>query len=219
MFGFEEIYNVEQFRQVSLKLVILLLAITLVILLLFIALPEAVIRHVWIWLSSILALFIIMASFIFSAQLFVENKRVFHILVTAMFAVLVMTLIIGIGSMCLSLPPTSDKSLGNVLVTALFLVVIWDVVTLINKWVTAGNKLADLFYELGLQVHLHRYTLYMAGVIILVGMALISIPDDLSESNFLLKFAAVILIIVPYALAEREKEQANLIAEKHRCAQ
>ncbi|WP_424359725.1 hypothetical protein [Methanocella sp. MCL-LM] len=34
-----------------------------------------------------------------------------------------------------------------------------------------------------------------------------------------LKLAAVILIIVPYALAEREKEQANLIAGKHRYAQ
>lgn len=218
MFSFEEIDNVERFRQVSLKLVILLLAISLVILSLFIALPEDVIGHVWIWLSSILVLFIILASFIFSAQLFVENRHVFHIIVAAMFVVLVMTLIIGIGSMCLSLSPTSGKSLGNVLVIALILVVIWDMGTLINKWVAAGNRLTDLFYELGLQAHLHRYTIYMAGVIILVGIALIGIPDDLSESNFLLKLTAVILIIVPYALAEREKEQANLIAGKHEYA-
>ena len=219
MFGFEEIDNVERFRQVSLNLVILLLVIILVTLFLFIALPEDVVGQVWIWLSSILVLFIIMAAFIFSAQLFVENRHVFHILVAAMFAVLVITLIIGIGSMCLSLSPVSGNSLGNVLVIALILVVIWDVATLISKWVTAGNKLTGLFFELGLQLHLHCYTLYMAGVIILVGMALISIPNDLSESNFLFKLAAVILIIVTYALAEREKEQANLIAGKHRHAQ
>ncbi|CAJ37658.1 hypothetical protein [Methanocella arvoryzae] len=216
MFGFEEIDNVERFRQVSLKLVILLLVIILLTLFLFIVLPEDVVEEVWIWLSSIMVLFIIMAVFIFSAQLFVENRHIFHILVAAMFAVLAITLIIGIGSMCLPLSPVSGNSLGNLLVIALILVVIWDLATLINEWVKAGNRLRDLFFELGLQVHLHRYTLYMAGVIIFVGMTLISIPDDLSESNILFKIAAAILILVPYALAEREKEQANLIVGKHR---
>lgn len=219
MFGFEEVDSVERFRQVSLKFVILLLAIVLLILLSFIALPEDIVEHAWVWLSSISLLFFVMAAFIFAAQLFVENKHVFHILMATLFSVLVMTLILGAGSICFSLPPASSNSLGNLLVISLFMVVVWDTVAITWRWVKAGNKLVDIFYELSLVVHLQRYTLYMAGVIVLAGTVLISINEDLAGCSMLFKALAIGLLLVPYGLADHEKDAASRFAANPRNAQ
>lgn len=219
MFYLGEIDGVERFRQASLTLVIILLAATLLLLLSFLALPELILAHNWLLLASISIIFFIMASFILVAQLLMGNRRVFHMAVAALFLILASILIASALSIYLSLSPTSSEYMGSILIIAIFVVILWDTMTILKRWVDADNRLMDIFHELGLLMHLYRYTICMAGVILLTGAVLVEMPEILSDTALIPGSAALIFVLVLYGLADLEKDKALSIAGKRLPAQ
>lgn len=209
-----EICDTEEPRITLLRLVIISLSAVFLIFMSVLALPWDIAVSVWLDALLFSALFLIMALFIFTGQLFIKNRRSFRLVMTNMFIVLSLIFVICSVFLFFSLSLTNENYLAYSFMIAIIIVFFWDTASIAKKWVSNGNNLQDLFSELELLSHVLMYTLYMAGVLLAIITLFICMQEYLFSSVISLQIAAIFSAFIPYMLADLEIAKAYKIAEK-----